>query len=123
MTALVGKRCLVVEDEALIVLDLQRMLEEAGAALVVCAHTLAEAEAALRELRFDLAVLDLKLGRGETSLPLAKPLAAAGTPFLFLTGTEPERVQLDGFAGPIVEKPYTKPMLLDAAARALSAAR
>lgn len=122
MNGLVGKRCLVVEDEALIVLDLQRMLEEAGAGEIVCVGTLTEAQAVLRELRFDLALLDLKLGRNETSLPLTEPLAAAGTPFLFLTGTEPERGRLHGFAVPIVEKPYTRPMLLEAVARALSAA-
>lgn len=123
MSVLIGKRCLVVEDEALIVLDLQRMLEDAGAVEIVCAGTLAEAEAALQGPSFDLALLDLKLGREETSLPLVKPLAAAGTPFLFLTGTEPERAHLDGFSAPVVEKPYTNPMLLDAVAQALSATR
>lgn len=121
MSGLVGKRCLVVEDEALILLDLQRMLEDAGAAEVICVGTLVEAQAVLRELSVDLALLDLKLGRKETSLPLTEPLAAAGTPFLFLTGTEPERAELKGFAVPVVEKPYTRSMLLDAIARALAA--
>src|SRR3569832_2994457 len=54
---LTGKRCLVVDDEFLIALDIQQALEQAGAAEVVCAGTTAEALAAVKAARFDVAVL------------------------------------------------------------------
>lgn len=122
MTAIVGKRCLVVEDEVLIAIDIQRVLEEAGAAAVVCAHTLEEAAAALRRARFDFALLDLRLSRDETTVPLMQTLEAAGTPFVLLTGTELDRAVGGGFAAAVVEKPYTTPILLEAVSKALSAA-
>src|SRR3569833_1856130 len=84
---LTGKLCLVVDDEFLIALDIQQTLENAGAAEVVCAGNAAEAMAFARARRFDVAVLDVRLGRtGAASLPVAEELAAAGTPFVFFTG-------------------------------------
>src|SRR3569832_1638004 len=83
---LAGRRCLVVEDELLIALDIQQELEAAGAAEVICVATLEEAASALRGPRFDLGLLDLRLGNGETSLPIARALEDAGTAFVFLTG-------------------------------------
>ena len=40
---LIGKRCLVLDDEFLIALDIQQTLEFAGAAHVACVATVAEA--------------------------------------------------------------------------------
>ena len=78
---LTGKLCLVVDDEFLIALDIQQTLENAGAAEVVCAGNAAEAMAFARARRFDVAVLDVRLGQtGASSLPVAEVLAAAGTP-------------------------------------------
>jgi DNA-binding response OmpR family regulator len=56
-----GRRCLVVEDELLITLDIQQELEAAGAAQVVCSAMLEEAANALRGPRFDIGLLDLWL--------------------------------------------------------------
>ena len=116
---LAGKRCLVVDDEFLIALDLQEMLEQAGAAEVVCAGHVGDALEAVRAGRFDLAVLDLHLGRsGGTSLPVAEVLSAAGTPFVFLTGMRADAVQTHGYpAAPVVEKPYEAANLMAAIQR------
>lgn len=113
---LAGKRCLVVDDEFLIALDIQEMLEKAGAADVICVATVAEALAAMHRGRFDLAVLDLRLGHhGGTSLPVAKALTEAGTPFLFLTGMRADSDQTRAYPGaPVVEKPYETQALLAA---------
>ena len=118
---LAGKRCLVVDDEFLIALDLQQALESAGAAEVVCAGNVADALEAVRGGRFDVAVLDLHLGRtGGNSLPVAEALAAARTPFVFLTGMRADNAQIRSYpAAPVVEKPYQADALMTSLRQAL----
>jgi DNA-binding response OmpR family regulator len=115
-----GKRCLVIEDELLIALDIQQELEAAGAE-VVCAATLEDAAAALRGRRFDLGLLDLRLGgSGETSLPIARALEDAGTPFVFLTGATGDAAEIAVFGRPILEKPFLSHALMGAVQKALA---
>ena len=117
---LAGNRCLVVDDEFLIALDIQQALEQAGAAEVVCAANAAEALAAIKAGRFDLAVLDVRLGRtGGSSLPVAEVLAAGGTPFVFLTGLRGDSAEARAYPGaPVIEKPYDARALLAAIGQA-----
>jgi CheY-like chemotaxis protein len=120
---LAGKRCLVLDDEWLIALDIQAILETAGA-MVVCAGNVGEALALLQQQpAFDLAVLDVLLGRPiGTSLSVAHMLFDQRVPFVFLTGMQGEdfahAAQFPG--APVVEKPYQAKVLLDAIARALA---
>ncbi len=122
---LAGKRCLVLDDEFLIALDIQQILELAGAQHVASVASASEAiELLRREPKFDLAVLDVKLGDAEgNSLDVASMLAEAGTPFVFLTGMRVDNVHAKKFPqAPVVEKPYDALTLLDAAQRALKSA-
>ena len=122
---LAGKRCLVLDDEFLIALDIQQILELAGAEHVASVASASEAiELLRREPKFDLAVLDVKLGGAEgNSLDVAAMLAKAGTPFVFLTGMRVDNVHAKKFPqAPVVEKPYDALTLLDAAQRALKSA-
>jgi CheY-like chemotaxis protein len=114
-----GKRCLVVDDELLIALDIQQELEAAGAADVVCVGTLTEALEAVRGVRFDLVLLDLKLGPNQTSLPVAYELTERRIPFVFLTGARSDGAEITAFAVPVVEKPFLPPALLAAVRKAL----
>jgi CheY-like chemotaxis protein len=119
---LIGKRCLVLDDEFLIALDIQQTLEFAGAAQVACVATVAEALALLRDSPdFDIAVLDVKLSSPDRdSLAIAALLAAKGTPFVFLTGMRVDDVHAKRFPqAPVIEKPYNATALLDAVHRAL----
>ncbi|MCT8267951.1 response regulator [Afifella sp. JA880] len=77
---------LLVEDEALVAMDLAYELEKAGAA-VTFASTLAEALAIANsnDPPHSAAVLDINL-RGEEVYPAAERLAQTGVPFLFCTG-------------------------------------
>lgn len=114
---LTGIHCLVLEDEFLIALDLQQILEAAGAASVTC---LADADAALQALRngakFDVAVLDVRLGGAtRTSFLVAAALTAHQTPFMFLTGMRRDTPMAPGYAHvPVLEKPYQQAAVLDA---------
>ena len=122
---LAGKRCLVLDDEFLIALDIQQILELAGAEHVASVASASEAiELLRREPKFDLAVLDVKLGGAEGhSLGVAAMLAKAGTPFVFLTGMRVDNVHAKKFPqAPVVEKPYDALTLLDGAQRALKSA-
>src|SRR6266550_2533448 len=89
-----GKRYLVLDDEFLIALDIQQILELAGAKHVASVATASEAiELVRREPKFDLAVLDLKLsGPDDNSVGVASLLAKKGTPFVFLTGMRVDNV-------------------------------
>ena len=119
---LAGKHCLVLDDEFLIALDIQQILERAGAARVSSVASAAEAiELIGREPKFDLAVLDVKLGGMErNSLDVAALLQTRGTPFVFLTGMRIDDVHARIFPkAPVIEKPYDASMLLSAVQRAL----
>jgi len=118
-----GKRCLVLDDEFLIALDIQQMLENAGAARVDCVASVPEAMKLLGSTPgFDIAILDIKLSEpGGTSLGLASTLASQGTPFVFLTGMRSDDLHARNFpAAPVVEKPYDAVALMAAIASALA---
>jgi CheY-like chemotaxis protein len=117
-----GKRCLVLDDEFLIALDIQQILERAGALHVTSVASAGEAIELLdREPKFDVAVLDVKLsGPERTSLDVATLLQTQGTPFVFLTGMRADDVHARLFPNaPIVEKPYDATALLKAVHHAL----
>lgn len=103
-----GMAVLIVEDEAIINLDLAMTAEAFGARQVVSAHSLEEARTALSVGQFDIAVLDLSLPDGD-SLPLAEALQGEGVRIFFHSGSEDRTDILDGFPGAgFVMKPATE---------------
>ena len=85
---------LVVEDEALLALELETGLRELGCEVVGPARNLTEAQRlAETEPRLAAAVLDVNLGGGELVFTVADALAARGVPYLLATGY--------GSAGPL----------------------
>ena len=84
-------RVLVVEDEAIIAIDIADQLEAAGFEVVGPAPSVANALASIKSLGCDVAVLDFNL-RDETVEEVARELDARGTPFLFLSGVPRERL-------------------------------
>ena len=76
---------LVVEDDALIAMELGERLADMGYDVLGPAATVAEAEAVVARKRPDAALLDSNLG-GVSSTALAATLAANGVPLAFCTG-------------------------------------
>ena len=84
-------RILVVEDEFIIGLSLAATLENAGFEVVGPALSVLEAMELLREEDCALAILDVNLGREETSEPLARHLKDRGIPFFVTSGYGPDQ--------------------------------
>ncbi len=80
-----GTTILLVEDEALLALDLQDTLEETGAAVIGPVPSLAGAIQAATDECFDAAILDIDL-QGKDVFPAAEILVKRDVPFLFHTG-------------------------------------
>jgi len=117
-----GRRVLVVEDEPLIALALEETLAEHGFAVVAWARTVAAALRHIADTRFDVALLDLRIG-AESVEPVADRLDAIGLPFVFATGYGRAALPRAHSARPIVEKPFHAEALIDALAAARRAAR
>ena len=116
---LAGRRLLVVEDEALVAIELVSMLEEAGASVIGPVGSVAEALAVAASGDFDAAFLDGNL-HGRPVHEVASALTKAGTPFVFVSGYGRESLPT-GFAHiDIVGKPFTIDQVLTAARSMLS---
>jgi CheY-like chemotaxis protein len=104
-------KVLVVEDEALVALDLADMIADLGHDVV---GPFMSVEAALPLCRGDLvdfALVDFNLGRG-TSERVADALDGAGVPFAFLTGYRPDALPQRFREVPILSKPLHLPGLV-----------
>ena len=98
--------------------DLARdMLTDAGVADVLVATGTAEALALLQQAApVDIAIVDVKLG-GASDFRLAEMLVANGIRFIFATGYAGLPPAWRKF--PLLTKPYTAEMLVEALTRAL----
>lgn len=115
-----GLRVLIVEDSVLLALELEAGLTEAGATVVGSAATFEEG-ARMLELDFHVAVLDANLN-GRSAAPLGHTLAARGVPFIFATGYDKAGAAPEGFAAPVVPKPYNIRQIARALKQALGPA-
>jgi DNA-binding response OmpR family regulator len=97
-------RILIIEDEALIALDLEDALTSAGFEVVGISKSLSEALAATAKGDFKVAILDAFLS-GASSAPIAAALLASSAPFVVVSGYEADG--LDWAKGArFVAKPY-----------------
>ncbi len=83
-----GRKVLVVEDDALLAMELAEELEAIGALPIGPAMTVVSAlEIVHNEARIDAALMNVNL-RGELSFPVADALNKRRVPFLFVTGND-----------------------------------
>jgi len=108
-----GRRIFLVEDEALIGLDVAGTISGAGGTVVGPFVGVGDALAALPHHPIDAAIVDLNLG-GERSLPVLNALDQAGIPFVICSGygtiVLPQALQ----TRPFVAKPFLERQLLEA---------
>lgn len=119
MDELRGMRILIVEDESLILLTIQDVVEELGCEVVGTAMRAEPAMAMVAGGQVDAALLDVNLGEGRTSYPVADTLAARGIPFAFVTGYGSGGVRQEYQGRPILSKPVDQ-RSLEAALRAMA---
>jgi len=107
-----GQDILIVEDQALIALDMEGLLLDLGARECWLVPSVFDALKLLETTKLSLAVVDFNLGH-ETSEAVADRLTELAVPFVFFTG-DGERLHVpDRFAGiPIVSKPVVTETLL-----------
>ncbi|WP_028032778.1 response regulator [Chelativorans sp. J32] len=112
-----GLRIFVVEDEALVAMNLEMILEDLGCAVVGPAMRFDRAEAMVEgDLAADLAILDVNVG-GKQVFPLAHRLVEK-MPIVFATGYDRTGIPSEWHGRPMLQKPYTS----DEVARVLSQA-
>jgi CheY-like chemotaxis protein len=82
-------RIMIVEDEALVAMEIEGMLAMAGHEAVAQADDLPSAVAAAEAEKPDLALVDIQLAQGTSGLDVAAALKERGVPVLFATGNCP----------------------------------
>ncbi len=102
---LLGRRILLVEDEALVAMLIEDALINAGAVMIGPFGAVAPALAAIAADPPEFAILDLNLG-GESSLPVADDLAARGVPIVFASGYGTAGLPPRFRARPMLAKPF-----------------
>jgi DNA-binding response OmpR family regulator len=106
-------RVLVVEDEAILAIDIAEQLAEAGFLVVGPAPSVAKALRLIVDVGCDIALLDVNL-RDETAEPVARELRSRRTPFLFLSAVSREQLA-SGFRDEVLLPKPTRPAVLIAA--------
>lgn len=98
---------MIVEDEALLALELELEVESAGHVVVGTAASRKAAFDIIDKSEPDFAFVDVHLSDGPTGIDIGRRLAEKDVPFVFVTGNI-KRIPQD-FVGAIgaIEKPYT----------------
>ncbi len=110
---------LLVEDSLIIAMDAEDILARLGAARVVTAASIRQAQQEIDRDTFEIAVLDVNLGN-ETSLSIADALRDKGVPFIFATGYgEQLRLPPEHEGAQVIQKPYALASLAHALDQAL----
>lgn len=111
-------RILIVEDDAALALDIQRMLRDAGYLAVGPAASAEETDRLIRQGSLDGAVIDLHLAGGGDIV--ADALAQAGIPFVWLARDSLIAIPRAHAFAPAVSTPLRREDLARALERALS---
>jgi two-component system, cell cycle sensor histidine kinase and response regulator CckA len=116
-------RILIVEDESIVQLDLQRRLQRMGHSVVGMASRGEDAIAKAVELKPDLVIMDVRLDGSMDGIEAARRIRAQqGTSIVYVTAyasTFDEASTQDVF-GPCVSKPFRTTDLQSAIERALA---
>jgi DNA-binding response OmpR family regulator len=108
MTVSTPLNVLIVEDEAVLAMELEHAIEDAGHAVAGWATCLSEANALIETGHADLALVDIHLADGTTGVEVAGRLSReTGATVVFMTANA--KLIPDDFGGAlgVIAKPYT----------------
>lgn len=102
---------LIVEDNALIALDLEYLLQNLGVGFVAIATTTQQALDLIAGKSYDAVLLDVYIG-DKTTLEVAVALSKANIPFAYATGSDVKAsLPAEYQTRPLILKPYQVMML------------
>ncbi len=107
-------KVLIVEDEALLAMELESLVEDAGHSVVGWAMSSDEAKTLVDTSDADIAFVDIHLADGPTGVDVAEHIRRSGPVVVFMTAN-PKRIP-ENFAGAVgvISKPYTMNGLISA---------
>lgn len=103
---------LLVEDEVMVSVMIENFLLDLGASEVIPCGSPAEAMDMIRNKRVTCAILDAKIGEGD-SFDLADELERRSVPFFFATAAGPDVIAERHRHRPILAKPFSNAQLLE----------
>jgi CheY-like chemotaxis protein len=98
---------LIIEDQALISLNVEDVIRSMGACVIGCAARLSEALTLIEMASWDAALLDIRLAQGDMVYPAAERLRAKGVPFAFMTGGDGD-IDAHYADVPVLTKPFAE---------------
>lgn len=106
---------LIIEDEALLAMELESLIEEAGHQVVGWAMSSGEAKAMVDTEQADIAFVDIHLSDGPTGVDVAEYIRQSGRPMVVFMTANPKRIP-ENFVGAVgvISKPYTMNRLMSA---------
>ncbi|MES2496254.1 MAG: response regulator [Pseudomonadota bacterium] len=107
---------LIVEDEALLAMDIEAMVEDCGHVVVGAAASLYDVEALADDLRPNLAFVDMQLAQGTNGLDVCRLIRLRWTDtFIVFVTANPRKVPDDYCGGHgIIPKPFSRNGLMAA---------
>ncbi|QPC92282.1 response regulator [Mesorhizobium sp. INR15] len=108
-------KVLIVEDEALLAMELESLVEDAGHSVVGWATSLTEARSMVDTTDADIAFVDIQLTDGPTGVEVAEYIGEQKNSMVVFMTANPKRIP-DHFAGAVgvIAKPYTMNGLMSA---------
>lgn len=104
-------KILIVEDEALVAMNMESVLEDHGHEVVGVADDEASAVLAATHFKPDLALVDMRLAGGDSGLNVARRLKSMGISVVFATGNCPGK-ETEGVAIGCLHKPLSDQQIL-----------
>lgn len=101
-------RVLIIEDEALLAMELEALVEDAGHSVVGWATNSSEARELVATTEADIAFVDVHLTDGPTGVDVARHIAEHKASIVVFMTANPKRIpeEFEGAAG-VIAKPYT----------------
>jgi len=108
-------KILIVEDEALLAMELEALVEEAGHKVVGWATSAEEAKALINTTDAEIAFVDIHLNDGPTGVEVAQYIHQQNHPMVVFMTANAKRIP-ENFAGAVgvISKPYTTSGLISA---------